>query len=58
MSQPNVFSSFDVWYARLQDLARERSWDIGVYADRDMWREYFMDKDSPEEALQDDIDHA
>jgi hypothetical protein len=58
MSAPDIQSSFDKWYRRLQELAAERSWNIGVFADRDMWRDYFEDKDSPEEALQDDIDHA
>lgn len=49
---------FEQWYAQLVLCAEERAWNIGDPEDAEMWREYFNDGDSPDEALEDDIAHA
>lgn len=58
MSSPEHYSSFEAWYARLEHLARERYWDIGLHSERHIWEEYYEDGDSPEEALEDDVAHG
>lgn len=50
--------TFDQWYEQLISLAEQEAWDIGAPEDKDIWIDYYLDGDSPQDALQDDIDHA
>lgn len=50
--------SFEDWYSQLVELAQAQAWDIGAPEDYNMWREYWEDGDLPNEALEDDQEHA
>ncbi len=48
--------AFDVWWARFLHIAEEADW--GVVNDPDAYREYYEDGDSPEEALDNEMEYG
>jgi len=44
--------TFDVWWLRLIKLAKDNKWKLG---DKQTYREYFDDGDSPEDALKSEM---
>lgn len=54
----NRYPTFSLWYARFEVVSAERGWDIGPPEEAFLWEEYWLDGDSPEEALEHDIEHS
>ena len=44
--------TFDVWWLRLIKLAKDNKWKLG---DKQTYREYYDDGDSPEDALRSEM---
>lgn len=47
--------SFDEWWEELQGLATEADWKLG---EKETYKEFYDDGDSPAEALEDDLENC